>query len=29
VGVAKVPGVVDVVDVGCAEQAGGESCCIC
>lgn len=27
--VAKVPGVVDVVDVGCAEQAGGESCCIC
>jgi S-adenosylmethionine:diacylglycerol 3-amino-3-carboxypropyl transferase len=29
VGVAKVPGVVDAVDVGCAEQAGGESCCIC
>jgi SAM-dependent methyltransferase len=27
--VAKVPGVVDAVDVGCAEQAGGESCCIC
>lgn len=27
VNVAKVPGVVDVVDESCAEQAGGESCC--
>jgi len=29
VNVANVPGVADVVDASCAEQAGGEPCCIC